>query len=60
MDRETSGVIQSVQNRLGELLEMGAVICSVTHKVDRWTLHSKVRQIKFRSGKIVDVFCCTK
>jgi ABC-type polysaccharide/polyol phosphate transport system ATPase subunit len=36
LDKETSSIVQKVRGALEALVELGAVVCSVTHKPERW------------------------
>lgn len=56
LDKETSSVVQKVQVALEALLELGAVICSVTHKPERWNTeksNSSIRHMTMCRGEIL-------
>jgi energy-coupling factor transporter ATP-binding protein EcfA2 len=63
MDKETSSVIQSVQDGLVRLVDMtGAVVISITHKPERWRLTATTTatngalltaQMTLRQGKLI-------
>jgi ABC-type siderophore export system fused ATPase/permease subunit len=52
LDKETSTVIQAVQDGIKSLIELGACICIVTHYPERF---KPVKRLLLRSGKLVNI-----
>lgn len=53
MDKESTTVVRRVQNAAESLAAAsGAIVCSVTHKPERYHLHKKVRLLRLQSGRI--------
>jgi hypothetical protein len=52
LDKETSVVIHRLQDCLCSLANIGAVVCVITHKADRWRDDDGIRRLHLRRGEL--------